>query len=80
MEGQSQTVERNLWMAVNSLEECAQMYNRLALSARVHGDQRAQDFNEKVQRFQERTRLIREMITSPFEQLSPTSKQSAVSN
>jgi two-component system chemotaxis response regulator CheB len=70
VEGQSQTVERNLWMAVNSLEESTQMYSRLALSAHAHGDHRAQDFDEKVRRFQERTRLIREIILAPSEQVS----------
>jgi two-component system, chemotaxis family, protein-glutamate methylesterase/glutaminase len=68
MEGQSQTVERNLWMALNSLEESTQLYSRLALSAYAHDDQRAREFDEKVERFQERMRVIREMLVPASDQ------------
>jgi two-component system chemotaxis response regulator CheB len=71
MEGQSQTVERNLWMALNSLEESTQLYSRLALSAYAHDDHRAHEFDEKVERFQERMRVIREMMV-PAADLEPS--------
>jgi two-component system chemotaxis response regulator CheB len=71
MEGQSQTVERNLWMALNSLEESVQLYSRLAVSAYTHDDKRAHEFDKKVEHFQERMRVIREMMVPVPDQKLP---------
>jgi len=62
MEGQAQTVERNLWMAVNSLEESANLYSRLAVAAHVHDSERANELDETVMRFQDRIHVIRSML------------------
>jgi hypothetical protein len=54
-------------MAMNSLEESAQLYGRLALSAHVHDDQQARELDDTVMRFQERVRVIRDMLVPPTE-------------
>jgi hypothetical protein len=55
-------------MVLNSLEESTQLYSRLALSAYAHDDKRAREFDEKVERFQERVRVIREMMLPASDQ------------
>jgi two-component system chemotaxis response regulator CheB len=68
MDEQSRAVERNLWLALNCLEEGSQLYSRLALSAYAHDDKRADEFQKKIDDFQERIRVIREAMTPAVDQ------------
>ncbi len=71
VEGQSESVENSLWMALNSLEESALLYTTLADAARTHGDREpAEVYDRKASMLLGRAQTIREMV-APEELAEP---------
>lgn len=63
LEEQSEALEAALWMAVNTLEESAQMSARLATEAGGRGHHLVQDrFTDKARTARERAAIIRQVI------------------
>ena len=72
LEGQAENVEDALWMAINALEENAQLYSHLAATARAHQQQsKAESLDDQAQQLRSRRTAIREMLmpNGPREEL-----------
>ncbi len=65
VEGQDDTIEEALWMALNTLEESEQVYSRLAGQARERNHPWMEDrFTRKAQTIRERAAVIRRLLTA----------------
>ncbi len=67
VEGQAETVEDSLWMALNTLEESKELYARLAASAQQrHQEPAAHEFAMRAHTLQHRASRIRELLVPDF--------------